>query len=211
MTKTVPLRIRTAKDIVEALRSADPGIRFSILRAIIQHPEQAAAYGASEKWDLVEELCKQTRNLKGSPLRTLVLGALVSYRDPRVREIFKKEIHTSENAEILTLAARYLAGEVEETERHSLSGLLVQNNSLKHAQAAADGMIGHPHLNDRERIRIAMLGSQAFTPPRLSDATESTWSTELQGPYGLRVRRLLEAQGEAAFIYLRKKWDCLED
>lgn len=212
MNQTRPIRIHTTKDIVEALRSAEPGIRFSILRAIIQHPEQAAAYGVSERWDLVEELCNQTRNLTESPLRTLVLGALVAYRDPRVREIFKKEIHMSENAEVLSLAARYLAGEVEEGKRHSLCGLLLQNNSLKHAQAAAEVMMTHKHLSDQERIRIAMLSSDdLFSPPRLSDTTEPAWATELQGPYGPHARRLLEAQGEAAFIYLRKKWDGLAD
>lgn len=211
MNQTEPIRIRTTKDIIEALRSADPGIRFSVLRAIIQHPEQAVAYGASAKWDLVEELCNWTRNLTESPLHTLVLGALVAYRDPRVREIFKKQIHTSENAETLSLAARYLAGDVEEGERHSLCGLLLQNNSLKHAKAAADVMITHKQLSAREKIRIAMLSSEEFCPPELNDETEPAWSKELQGPYGSHARRLLETQGEAAFIYLRKKWDSLRD
>lgn len=211
MSESGAIRIRTTKDIVQALRSADPGIRFSILRAVIQHPEQAAAYGASEEWDLVEELCGQTRILTDSPLRTLVLGALLSYKDPRVREIFLKEIHTSENAEVLTLAARYLAGDAEESERHDLSGLLLQNNSLKHAQAAADVMTGHERLGDRERIRIAMLGREESAPPELTDETEQAWSTELGGPYASHARRLLEAQGEAAFLQLRKKWDRLGD
>jgi HEAT repeat protein len=211
MSESGAIRIRTTKDIVEALRSADPGIRFSILRAIIQHPEQAAAYGASEEWDLVEELCDQTRNLTDSPLRTLVHGALVSYKDPRVKKIFIKEIHASENAETLTLAARYLAGEVEDGDTHSLSGLLQQNNSLKHAQAAADVMMCHERLSDRERVRIAMLSSEEFAPPGLTDKTEQTWTDELHGPYATQARRLIEAEGETAFLYLRKKWNHLED
>lgn len=211
MSEPGQIRIRTTKDVVEALRSTDPGIRFSILRAIIQHPEQAAAYGATEEWDLVEELCDQARDLSGSALRTLVLGALVSYKDPRVREIFIKEIHASENAEALSLAARYLAGEVENGEKHSLSGLLLQNNSLKHAQAAADVMIGHGHLSDREKIRIALLSSEEFNPPELTKETEPAWSAELQGPYASHARRLLEAQGEAAFLCFRKNWSTLND
>lgn len=211
MSEPGQIRIRTTKDVVEALRSTDPGIRFSILRAIIQHPEQAAAYGATEEWDLVEELCDQARYLNGSALRTLVLGALVSYKDPRVREIFTKEIHASENAEALSLAARYLAGEVEDGEKHSLSGLLLQNNSHKHAQAVADVMMGHKQLNDREKIRIALLSSEEFNAPELTKETEAAWSAELQGPYASHTRRLLETQGEAAFLYLRKKWSNLED
>lgn len=211
MSESGAIRIRTTKDIVEALRSTDPGIRFSILRAIIQHPEQAVAYGASEEWDLVEELCNQTRNLTDSPLRTLVLGALVSYKDPRVKEIFTKEIHASENAETLTLAARYLVGEIEGGDKHSLSGLLLQNNSLKHAQAAADVMICHERLSDRERVRIAMLSSEEFAPPGLTDKTEQAWTDELHGPYASQARQLIEAEGEAAFLYLRKKWDSLGD
>ncbi len=211
MSETGQIRIRTTKDIVEALRSADPGIRFSILRAIIQHPEQAAAYGATEDWDLVEELCGQARNLTGSPLRTLVLGALVAFKDPRVREIFKAEIHASENAEALSLAARYLAGEVEGGEKHSLSGLLLQNNSLKHAQAAADAMLGHGQQNDREKIRIAMLSCEGLPTPEISEETGAAWAAELQGPYASHARRLLEAQAETAFLYLRKKWDHLAE
>lgn len=207
MSEGGQIRIRTTQDIVEALRSTEPGIRFSMLRAIIQHPEQAAAYGAADGWDLVEELCDQARDLNGSALRTLVLGALVSYKDPRIREVFTKEIHASENAEALSLAARYLAGEVEDGEKHSLSGLLLQNNSLKHAQAAADVMNGYAQLDDRERIRIAILSSEAFNPPCLTEKTEPAWSTELRGPYSSHARRLIEAQGEEAYLFLRKRWD----
>lgn len=78
------LRIRNAKDIIEALRSPDPGMRFSILRAVILNPEKAAAYGSCEGRDIVDELCSQAESLGRSPLRMLVLSALSGYRDRRV-------------------------------------------------------------------------------------------------------------------------------
>lgn len=205
------LRIRTAKDMIDALRSTDSGIRISILRAIVQNPEKAAAYGLSEGLDIVDEMCDQVRNLVESPLRTLVLGALVAYKDPRVREVFKAEINASENAETITLAARYLSGEAEDDDRQTLSCLLLQNNSLTHARAAAYVMATYEHLSVRERLRIAMLGAADADPPGLGDETLTAWSAELHGPHAPRARRMVEAQGEGAFLYLRKRWDLLGD
>lgn len=205
------LRIRSMQDIFDALRSPEPRARFSILQAIIQNPEKAAAYGTSDGADLVDELCDHARNLPASPLRTLVLGALVAYKDPRVREIFLMEMHVSGNAETLILASRYLAGEAEDDVKLSISGLLFQNNSIDRARAAANIMAGHGQLSDRERIRIALLSSEGFPAPGLSEETGADWSAELQGPYASHARRLLEAQAETAFLYLRKKWDHLEE
>jgi hypothetical protein len=211
MTETGQLRIRTIQDIIDALRSAEPAIRVSILRAIIQHPDKVAAYGASGGWDILDELCSQARNLEESPLRTLVLGALVAYKDPRVWEIFKNELHASENAETLTLAARYLSGADDDIGKEILSSFLLQDNSVTHARVAADAMAGHGQLSDRERIRVAMLSTGDVTPPNLNEETEPLWSGELRGPYHAHARRLIEAQGEASFIFLRKRWDRLNN
>ena len=56
-----------------------------------------------------------------------------------------------------------------------------------------------------------MLGTGDVDPPDLCDETEPVWSTELRGPYGSRARRLLEEQGEAAFLHLRKSWERLSE
>jgi len=211
MTETGQLRIRTIRDIIDALQSDEPAIRVSILRAIIRHPEKVAAYDAGGGWDILDELCSQARNLAESPLRTLVLGALVAYRDPRVWEIFKNELHTSENAESLTLAARYLSGSGDDNGREILSSFLLQNNSVTHARVAADAMAGYEQLSDKECLRIAMLSTQVVTPPVLSMETEPLWSGELEGPFREQARRLLETLGEAPFLFLRKRWDRLSD
>lgn len=205
------LRIRSMQDIFDALRSPEPRARFSILQAIIQNPEKVAAYGTSDGADLVDELCDHARNLPASPLRALVLGALVAYKDPRVREIFLMEMHGSGNAETLILASRYLSGESEYDVKPSISGLLFQNNSIDRARAAANVMIGHEQLSDREKIRIALLSTEEFNPPELTKETEAAWSTELQGPYASHARRLLEMQGETAYLCLRRNWSTLNE
>lgn len=205
------LCIRSIQDIFDALRSPEPRARFSILQAIIQNPEKAAAYGTSDGADIVDELCDHARNLPASPLRTLVLAALISYKDPRVLEIFLTEMHVSGNAETLMLASRYLSGESEDDVKPSISGLLFQNNSINRARAVAEVMIGHEQANDREKIRIALLSSEEFNPPELTRETEAAWLTELQGPYAPRARRFLEAQAETAFLHLKKKWDHLTE
>ncbi len=166
-------------------------------------PSKAAAYGADSSRDLIEELCNQVRHLPDGPLRTLVLGALASYKDPRVREILRKEIHASQNPEALTLAACYLSGEDEDDGRQGLSSLLMQNHSSMHARAAARAMAGYPRLSQRESIRIAVFGIGTLHPPELSAETESIWFKELRGHMGAQARRLMEKQGEAAFIYLK--------
>lgn len=205
------LHIRAIQDVFDALRSPEPRARFSILQAIILNPEKAAAYGPSNGADLVDELCDHARNLPVSPLRTLVLGALVAYKDPRVREIFLMEMHVSGNAETLILASRYLSGEAEDDVKPAIAGLLFQNNSIDRARAAANIMAGHRQLSDRERIRIALHGSEEFPAPELSEDTGAVWSAELQGPYASHARRLLQTQGEAAFLYLRNKWHHLAE
>lgn len=211
MTETRQLRIRTMQDIITALQSDNPTIRISILRAIIQHPEKVAVYDAGGGWDILDELCSQARNLADSPLRTLVLGALVAYKDPRVWEIFKNELHTSENAESLTLAARYLSDADDDNGREILSSFLLQNNSVTHARVAADAMAGFEQLSNKESIRIAMLSTEDVTPPDLCRETEAQWSGELAGPFREQARRLIETQGETSFLYLRKGWDRLSD
>lgn len=211
MTATGQLRIRTIQDIIDALQSDEPAIRVSILRAIIRHPEKVAAYDAGGGWDILDELCSQARHLEESPLRTLVLGALVAYRDPRVWEIFKNELHTSAHAESLTLAARYLSGAGDDTGREILSSFLLQNNSATHARVAADAMAGYEQLSNKERIRIAMLSTGDVTPPALCVETEPLWLVELAGPFHEQARRLIETQGEASFLFLRKRWDRLGD
>lgn len=205
------LRIRNAKDVLDALRSPDPGMRVSILRAVIRNPEKAAAYGTCEGQDIVDELCSQAESLGRSPLRMLVLSALSGYRDRRVREFFRKEVNIAEDAETITIAARYLAGEPEDDVKETLSGLLLQDNSPTHARAAADVMADFEQLSLRERIRIAMLSDRDFAPPVLDSETGPAWSEELGGPYGPHARRLIEAQGEPAFLSLRKSWDFLSD
>lgn len=204
------LRICTMQDIFEALRSSEPKVRFSILQAIILNPEKAAAYGTVDGADLVDELCEHARNLPESPLRTLVLGSLVAYKDDRVLEIFLQEIF-SDNAESLTLAVRYLSGEAEETVKPAISGLLFQNNANNRCRAVADVMHAYKQLTNRERIRVAILSTYESTPPILDSTTEDAWLTELQGPYTEHVRRIVETLGEAAFLHLRQKWDRLGD
>lgn len=203
------LRVRSAGDIFQALRSHDPGIRFSILRAIVNAPAKAASYGMHEGKDLVDELCEQFVSLSESPLRTMVLGALSEFRDPRARAVFAKMVMVSNDSTTVSLSARYLALEPEEEVRQIFSSLLLQDNSLVHARCAANSMTRFEHLTGRERIRIAVLCDGDFSAPLLSPGTEEAWTEELRGPFYERTRLLLEGQGEPAFLFLRKMRDRL--
>ena len=130
------LHIRDTGDIIKALRSQDMRVRFSMLQAIVQHPEKAAAYGTKGGLDLIDELCRQAGALPDSPLRTLVLGALAGYRDPRILHLFVAVLHSSRSSEALTLAKRYLSDEAEEVVRPAVASLLFHHTSIATARAA---------------------------------------------------------------------------
>lgn len=205
------LRIRDTKDILEALRSQDMRVRFSMLQAIVQHPEQAAAYGTKGGLDLIDELCRQAGALPDSPLRTLVLGALAGYRDPRILHLFVVVLHSSRSSETLTLAKRYLSDEAEEVVRPAIASLLFHHTSIGTALAAAGVMASFTNLNGREAIRIAVLGGSECNTPDLDRASESLWLAELGSPYAAGARRLLEEKGEAAFLHLKGAWERMSD
>jgi hypothetical protein len=211
MADRVNLRIRTAKDIIDALRSPDASIRFSMLRAIARNPEKAASYGAFNGQDMIDELCSQMEHSNEGPLRAIILGTLSLYRDPRITRLFKNEISRSGNAEIITMAARYLSTDAEDDARNILSSLLLQNNSPTHAQITAGVMTSIGSLSVQEKIRIALLNNADMMPPALNDETEMLWALELCGPYRTRAQNLIEAQGEAAFLYLKNKWARLNE
>ena len=209
--ETHRLRIRSAQDLFDAVKSSDPAVRLGVLRAIVQDPSKAASYGRHEGMDIVDMLCGQAVALSASTLRTMVLGALGEFRDARVKALFRKEIMVSQDVEVISIAARFLSAEPEDEVRGIFSTLLTQNNSLPHARAAANAMATFTSLTGAERVRIAMLSDVDFAAPLLDEKTEPFWVKELGGPLGGRARELIGSQGGTAFGFLRKRWETLPE
>ncbi len=209
--ETIQLRIRSAKDLFDAVKSPDPAVRFGVLRAMAQNPAKAASYGAYGGMDVVDLLCEQAVALPPSLLRTMVLGTLGGFRDPRTATLFKKELSMAQDAEIITLSARFLSTEPEEDVHALFSSFLMQDNSPPHARSAANAMARFTGLADAERIRIALLADADFDAPLLDEHTEAFWLKELAGPLGGRARELIESQGEPAFRLLKQRWETLPE
>lgn len=211
MSDTPKLHIRSAKDLFGAIRSLDIGTRLSVLRAIAEHPEKAAAYGSHNGCDLIEELITQFYQ-SDEQYGTALLCALRGFRDGRVADLFKSQLKLSRGAEIAMLLAGYLSAEYPEESRPVFSELLLQDGSVLHARVAANAMSCLGDLSDRERIRVSILSAvEHDSPPVLDENTADLWLKELDGPHRAAARALIESQGEPAFRYLKGKYAALPE
>lgn len=202
------LRIRSAKDIFDALRSDDVGVRLSIVKAIIANPEKAASYAEHDGTTLVDYLIFLLHHNTDPGYKLALLAALASFSEERITNIFKSEMLSSDDDQTITMAASKLAAEPEADVRGFLATMLKSGHELK-ARHAANIMAGYETLGLDEKVMIAVHIDADFPAPALNDETERTWLKELVGPALKMAGRLIEEQGEEAFLRLKEKWASL--
>lgn len=205
-TKERPeLRIRSAKDVFDALRSPDMMVRFSILRGIAQNPAKAASYGTYNGSGLLDELLYHLNHNEDGIYRLALLNALAAFREPRLVEVFKNEMSGAKDTHAVMLAAAWLAGEPEERMRDFMSSILRRDGSPDRAVIAANVMTAYEGVEPRDKVRVAVVANLPYPTPPLDDETEETWLSELGGKRAERAMALLEGLGEGAFLRLRGK------
>ena len=205
------LRIRSAKDIFEALVSDDFGVRVSIAQAIAANTDKAASYGPYNGMELIDYLLQLLGQNTDSSYRPVLLAALGAFSDPRIPDVFMSEMERSGDPESVMAAASRLAAEKGDRVRQFMARMTRRSATTTQARMAANIMAHYEDLLPEERVRIAVIADVSFDAPSLDDETERAWLRELAGDSAEQARLLFEGFGSDAFLRLRGKWLSLDD
>ena len=204
-------RIRSAPELLAALRLTDIASRVTVLRGVAAEPDRALALGAHDGRDVVDELLCQASQRRGRTDWLAVVGALAAFRDKRVVAFFQRILATFEEPQILFTAARRLSHEPVES-LHAFLTPLLQSGSIARARAVAGLLADSATLSAAERVRVSLLSdAEGFETAPLDAGTAACWLAELEGAFRTQAQERLEAQAEPAFAYLRGEWDALSD
>jgi HEAT repeat protein len=197
---------------VEALTSVDPGTRFDALRAIQAQPHAALAFGIYKGRDVIDILLAQAGFAEGTMEWMSWVGALGSFRDPRVTDFFVHTIATTESPQLIFSAARYLAEDDPATLWVRLLPSLLQNENPIRARAVATFIEQCLSLPAAARLRAALLSEvEGALVPVLDQRNTALWLAELAGPFWREAQRELKTQGEPAWIALAITWSRLTE
>lgn len=189
------VRIRTAAELFEGLRHADPSVKLAVLAAVASQPDRILAYGPLDGVDVIDELVAQLSDRPGLYAGPL-LGALVRFRDDRVAEACARIARQLKDAEMIAQAVERLAAEEGPSARATLSELLFSLESIR-AVPAARALRSRPDLSPGEHMRVE-LWVGALEPVE----DQALWLGELGGPLRSRAQRCLEQQGDSALEWL---------
>ena len=184
--ETIQLHIRSAKDLFDAVKSPDPAVLLRRSAGDGAEPRQGGII--RRVWR--NGCCRSALRAGGRAFPSLSPDEFGSgdtrggSATPRTAALFKKELSMAQDAEIITLAARFLSSEPEGDVHALFSSFLMQDNSPPHARAAANAMAGFTGLVDAERIGSPCLPMRDFDAPLLDEHTEAFWLKELAGPWG---------------------------
>lgn len=205
------LRIGSSKDIFDALRSEDFGVRLSIVKAIMANPEKVVSYGPYNGMELIDFLIFLLERNADSGYRPVLIAAVSTFNDPRVTNLIMNVMSEAEDTETVMACAARLSKERNDKVRDFMSRMLFREGDSAHSRMAADIMASYGDLGPTEAVRVAVLTAASFATPLLDDETEDAWLKELCGGAVERARALLEGLGETAFLRLRSKWQTLDD
>ncbi|AXC11917.1 hypothetical protein ACPOL_2601 [Acidisarcina polymorpha] len=207
-----PRQIRNIQGLVGALTAADPATRFDALRAIQAQPQAALAFGTYKGRDVIDILLAQAGFAEGTMEWMSWVGALASFREPRVTDFFVDTIATAESAQLIFSASRYLAEDDPAVLRSRLLPLLLQNDNPVRARAVAP-LIGRSSSSPAAaRLRVAILTEAENCPaPTLDQSNADLWLAELAGPFWREAQVTLRVQGQSAWITLAQGWNGLTE
>lgn len=200
-------RLRTAEDLLLALRSPDLQTRAAVLASIMQAPDKALAFGSYQGVDLIDELIDQCFRSDVPLYRHLVAAALSVLDDPRVPPAMRRLLNFYGEPDLVRVAADRLSREPVEDGIAHYRALAMQTDSALHTQIGADLLLNANGLDPRLAIRVSVANgrNQSIAPDLTSDNVDA-WLAELNGPYLRGATLLIELQGLNAFRLLVDNW-----
>jgi len=203
--------VRCARELFEALESAEGAIRLAALHALQNAPETALSFGPYEERDLVDVLLSQAERFRGELEWVSWIGALAAFKDPRVVRLFASLIPTESHTELLFALANYLRTEPLDPIRIPLGAALMQNGCVARARAVASVLAACPHLSAGEALRVGLLQPGNDTPLPLFSAATGEWLDELAGPFQAEAQLELRRQGGSTLATLVGHWERLSE
>lgn len=200
-------RLRTAEDLLLALRSPDLQMRAAVLASIMQTPDKALAFGSFQGVDLIDELIDQCFRSDVPLYRHLVAAALSVLDDPRVPPAMRRLLNYYGEPDLVRVAADRLSRDAVEDGVPHYRALAMQTDSPLHTQIGADLLLRAKGLDPRLAIRVSVAnGRNQSIAPDLTNDNVDAWLAELNGPYLRPATILLEEQGVNAFRTLVAHW-----
>lgn len=217
MSSPVPpqrIHIRSAPDLLAALRESSPLLRLGVLQHVARHPQKALAYGKHEGLDVLDVLVEQARSMPAGQLRQATVLAIANFRDPRAVAFLMEDVRTNPDAQSVMSTLIRLAEEESEPVRRLLVELLDREPSSAHARTAANLLSWWPGWEPtlEQRLRLSLLSDTGRPqPPPFDEESADLWLAHLQGELASRAWDYLELQGRGAFARVGMRWDDLED
>ena len=201
--------ISSTRELLEALKNPNAALRTATLRAIAEHPAEAFSMAERSGCDLIQELIQLCETTDCDSIRTSYVYTLLNLDDDRVVQFAKQEFMSTDNSDIIVLAASKLA-KLPEPDRIALLAPVVMavENQVK-SRAAANLLAHCQHLATQLALRVEVLSDHHVEITSLNDDNLSDWLDALQGAYPIRTRKLLIAKKDGSFSNLLSCWNRL--
>lgn len=201
------IRVRSIKDLREALSTPNIQVQAGLLQAITQRPEEAIKYGRCPDTglDLVDVLVDLAVAGNEGLVRRLAIGALARFEDPRVAHLFLDFLAKESDPTLLKSYSQWLSRFDDPAVETGLLTILVQGTPDQ-VRAVAYSQNPEKARCTRERLRFALF--RADVDWQLDG---EHWLPELQGPFSREMRALLEEAGPEAFEQVYQKRVSLPD
>ncbi|HRI44754.1 MAG TPA: hypothetical protein PLL78_13585 [Fimbriimonadaceae bacterium] len=195
--------VRSAEDLLLALRDPDLEVRVALLSSIMANPQVALQFGKFQNVDLIDELIAQTFRVESTLYRHIVTAVLSAFDDPRVPPHFLRLITYYGEPDLLEVVRSRLMLEPVEPGLATYRSLVLQTDSLRHTHAAADLLSRSESLEPRLALRVSVANTlEVDQSPQIDSETVSAWIAELNGPFLREASILAEGKGQHGFVTL---------
>lgn len=195
--------VRSAEDLLLALRDPELEVRVALLSSIMANPQAALKFGKFQGVDLIDELIGQTFRVESTLYRHIVTAVLSAFDDPRIPPHFLRLITYYGEPDLLEVVRTRLLLEPVEPGLATYRGLVLQTDSLRHTQAAADLLTRSDSLEPRLALRVSVANTlEVDQSPQIDRETISAWIAELNGPFMREASILAESKGQHGFATL---------
>lgn len=205
------IAVATAQDLLAALKHPEITVCAATIKAIAADPKKASSLCAAEGVDLFAELAALCDATAEAGLRAGYVLALLQLDDERCMDFAKEAFLASDDAKITLLTAEQIARLPEQDRIAFLTPVLMAAECPTKSRAAANLLAGCRNLTPEITLRIALLTDHRVSVPLLAIETFDTWLAELQGPYALTARKLLQKHNPDGAIALLSFWDRLPE
>jgi len=204
--------ISCRKTLAEALRHPDAAIRTKVLQAINRKIDQALASGKSLNPEVVDELYCRYEALQGCFDATWFAFLLLRLNDSRSAAVARREFVSTDNNEILLLAAAHVARLPAAEKIELLAPLVMAADNSARSRAAANLLDDcMADLKPAVALRAALISDHDLPVPPVNAETRSAWCHELKGPYPLAAQEALCRSGKNALAEMLSLWERLPE